>query len=131
MQPPCALRPTAFYNPMAFWRNEVIDPMLDAQTRREIEEQLAWIAREPSNADPFAHLAALYRMQNRSDEALGLLLEAVRLSPAHAAANLSLCEVYSVAGDYVAAWRHARRAEAAGDSAGVELLTRYAISESA
>jgi cytochrome c-type biogenesis protein CcmH/NrfG len=114
---------------MAFWRNEVIDPMLDAQTKREIEEQMAWIAREPSNADPFAHLAALYRMQNRTDEALGLLLEAVRLNPAHANANLSLCEIYSVAGDYMAAWRHARRAEASGDAAGVELLMRYGISE--
>ena len=113
----------------SFWRNEVIDPMLDAQTKREVEEQTAWIAREPSNADPFAHLAALYRMQNRTDEALGLLLEAVRLNPTHAEANLSLCEVYSVAGDYGSAWRHARIAEAAGDGAGVELLTRYGISE--
>jgi protein involved in temperature-dependent protein secretion len=68
-------------------------------------------------------------MQNRPADALGLLLEAVRLEPAHTAANLSLCEVYSVAGDYPAAWRHARCAEQSGDSAGVELLTRYGIAE--
>jgi lipopolysaccharide biosynthesis regulator YciM len=114
---------------MAFWRNEVIDPMLAEQTRREMDEQLAWIAREPLNPDPYTHLAALYRMQNQPDHALGLLLEAVRLRPGHAEANLALCEVYSVAGDYPAAWRHARNAESAGNSDGVDLLTRYEISE--
>ena len=114
---------------MPFWRNEVIDPMLHAQTKREIDEQMVWIAREPANPDPFANLAALYRMQNRPDEALGLLLEAVRLDPAHAEANVALCEMYSVAGDYAAAWKHARRAEAAGEASGVELLTRHGIAE--
>jgi hypothetical protein len=112
-----------------FWRNEVIDPMLDAQTKREIEEQTAWIAREPSNPEPFTNLAALYRMQNRGDEARGLLLEAVRLEPGHAGANAGLCEMYVVAGDYAAAWRYARRAEAAGNAEGVELLTRYGVAE--
>ena len=114
---------------MSFWRNEVIDPMLDAQTKREIDEQMLWIAREPDNPDPYVHLASLYRMQNRPDEALGLLLEAVRLKLAHTEANVALCEMYSVAGDYAAAWRHARIAETTGDAAGVELLTRYAIAE--
>ena len=114
---------------MSFWRNEVIDPMLDEQTQREIDEQMAWIAREPDQADPYVNLAALYRMKNRGDEALGLLLEAVRLNPAHPGANLGLCEVYSVSRDYAAAWRHGRAAEAAGDPAGVELLTRYQVPE--
>ncbi|MEI9899590.1 MAG: tetratricopeptide repeat protein [Hyphomicrobium sp.] len=114
---------------MSFWRNEVIDPILDAQTKREIDEQMVWIAREPENPDPYVHLASLYRTQNRSDEALGLLLEAIRLNPTHAEANIALCEMYSVSGDYPAAWRHARRAQAAGDATGVELLTRHAITE--
>ena len=114
---------------MPFWRNEVIDPMLNAQTKREIDKQMVWIAREPSNPDPFVNLAALYRTQNRPDEALGLLLEAVRLDAGHAEANLSLCEMYSVAGDYAAAWRHARQADAAGDASGVELLARHGIAE--
>jgi hypothetical protein len=114
---------------MSFWRNEVIDPMLDEQTKREIEEQAAWIGREPDNPDPYVHLAALYRMKNEPQRALGLLLEAARLNAGHAGANIGLCEIYSVAGDYPAAWRHARAAEAAGDTAGVDLLTRYAIPE--
>ena len=114
---------------MSFWRNEVIDPMLDAQTKREIDEQMLWIAREPENPDPYVHLASLYRTQNRPDEALGLLLEAVRLDSAHSDANVALCEMYSVAGDYPAAWRHARAAESAGDTDGVDLLTRYSITE--
>ena len=112
---------------MSFWRNEVIDPMLAEQTQREIDEQMLWIAREPANPDPYVNLASLYRIQNRPDEALGLLLEAVRLKPDHADGNVALCEMYSVAGDYPAAWRHARAADVAGDSAGVELLTRHQI----
>ena len=114
---------------MSFWRNEVIDPMLNEQTEREIGAQMAWIAADPSNAEPFVNLAALYRTQNRADEALGLLLEAARLNPAHAVANLSLCEMYCVSGDYPAAWKHARRAEASGDRDGVDLLMRHGIAE--
>ena len=31
---------------MSFWRKEVIDHALDAETRLQMEEQVAWIARE-------------------------------------------------------------------------------------
>jgi cytochrome c-type biogenesis protein CcmH/NrfG len=114
---------------MGFWRNVVIDPMLDEQTKRESAEQMAWLAREPANPEPYVNLAALYRMQNRGEEALGLLLEAARLQPDHTGANLALAEVYAIAGDYPAAWRHARMAESAGDGEGVALLKRYSVAE--
>ena len=39
---------------------------------RHIDEQLAWIAREPANARPYCNLAQLYRMNGRQEEALGL-----------------------------------------------------------
>jgi Flp pilus assembly protein TadD len=110
---------------MSFWRKEVIDFALDRETRLHIEEQLAWIAREPANARPYCHLAQLYRMNGKPDEARGLLVEAVRLDDKFAVAHASLAELYAVRGDYGAAWKHARAAEANGNSRAVELLKRY------
>jgi tetratricopeptide (TPR) repeat protein len=116
---------------MSFWRKKVVEFALDHETRKHMDEQLAWIAREPANGKPYYHLAQLYRVSNRHEEALGLLLEAVRLDPALAPAHAALAEMYSVAGDYAAAWRHARAAERHGEPSAVELLTRHRIPEPA
>ena len=110
---------------MSFWRKEMIEPALDNETRLHMDEQRAWIAREPANAHPYYHLAQLYRVAFRQEEALGLLLEAVRLDPAFADAHAALTEIYAVREDYRAAWRHARLAEEHGDPLALELLTRY------
>lgn len=114
---------------MAFWRKEVIDFALDYQTLRHIREQREWIAREPANPLPYKNLAQLYRIQGRSDEALGLLLEAVRLDGRFAAAHVELSELYAVFGDTRAAWRHARLAESNGNPSAVELLERHGVRE--
>jgi cytochrome c-type biogenesis protein CcmH/NrfG len=112
---------------MSFWRKEVIEPILDADMRRVMAEQLEWIAREPGNARPYYHLAQLYRTQMRQDEALGLLLEAVRLDEGHAEAHVSLAEIYCVRDDARAAWRHARLAAEAGNGNAVALLERHGV----
>ena len=114
---------------MSFWRQEVIEHALDAETRLQMDEQRAWIAREPGNARPYYHLAQLYRVAFKQDEALGLLLEAVRLHPSFAEAHAALTEIYVVREDYRAAWRHARLAEQGGQARGVELLKRYGVEE--
>ena len=114
---------------MGFWRRDVIDFALDQETRKQVREQLEWIVREPGNAQPYYHLAQLYRMQWKSDEGLALLLEAVRLDPGYAEAHAALAEIYAVREDYPAAWRHARAAERGGIGAAVELLGRYGIPE--
>ena len=114
---------------MSFWREKLIQPALDHETRLHMDEQRAWIAREPANPRPYYHLAQLYRVAFKPDEALGLLLEAVRLDPAFADAHAALTEVYAVREDYCAAWRHARLAELHGQTRAVELLTRYGITE--
>ena len=114
---------------MSFWRKEVVEQALDRDTRMHVEEQRAWIAREPANPRPYCNLSQLYRMEGKQDEALGLLLEAVGLEEGHGAAHLGLAEIYAVRGDYPAAWRHARLAERAGSPRAVELLTRYAVPE--
>ena len=114
---------------MGFWRKYVIEPALDADTQRLMREQTDWIAREPSNAQPYYRLALFYRTQGRQDEALGLLLEAVRLRPDFAEAHVSLAEVYAVHDDPRAAWRHARAAAEHGDRQAVEMLERHGLRE--
>ena len=114
---------------MSFWRNDLIDFALDHETRKQMEEQLQWIEREPENAQPYFAMGQFYRMNGNEEMALGFLLEAVRLKPAFGDAHASLCEMYAIGGDNAAAWQHARAAELAGVSRGVELLTRYGIEE--
>ena len=114
---------------MSFWRKEVIQPALDHETRKHIEEQRAWIAREPANARPYYNLAQLYRIDQRTDEALALLLEAVRLDESLADAHVALAEMYIVRADDRAAWKHARAAEGHGNKRAVELLQRYGVTE--
>jgi hypothetical protein len=114
---------------VSFWRKQVIDRALDHETRKHMDEQRAWIAREPANARPYYHLAQFYRMNGQQDEALGLLLESVRLDAGFAAAHASLAEIYAVRADYPAAWRHARAAEHHGDARAVELLLRHGVAE--
>jgi len=114
---------------MGFWRDEVIEPILDDGMRQAIAEQVAWIAREPGNARPYYQLAQLYRTQGRQEEALGLLLESVRLDPALADAHVSLTEIYCVRNDMAAAWRHARDAAGAGNGNAVALLERHGVTD--
>jgi len=114
---------------MSFWRKDVVDFALSQETRRQLDEQRAWIEREPANPRPYYHLAQFYRMENRAEEALGLLLESVRLDPAFADAHAALTEIYAVRADYAAAWRHARLAEQNGNRRGVELLRRHGVGE--
>jgi len=114
---------------VSFWRKEVIQPALDRETRKHMEEQLAWIAREPANARPYFQLAEFYRMEGRAEEALGLMLHAVRLDPGFAAAHAALAELYAVRADYRAAWRHARLAEQGGEPRAVALLQRHSVPE--
>jgi Tfp pilus assembly protein PilF len=114
---------------MSFWRKELIDFALDHETRLHMDEQLAWIAREPANPRPYCHLAQLYRMNGRQDDALGLLLEAVRLDNTYAGAHAALAEIYAVRADYEVARRHARIAAENGNSTALELLARYGVAQ--
>lgn len=110
---------------MSFWRKQVVDFALDHETQTHIDEQKAWIAREPANPAPYYHLALLYRMQWKQDAALGLLLEAVRLDPAFAPAHVALSEIYAVSGDLAQARLHAAKAEELGNPSASEMLRRH------
>ncbi len=111
------------------WRKEIVEFALDFETRKHVEEQLAWIAADPADPKPYYHLAQLYRMQYKQDEGLALLLEAVRLDGDFAEAHVSLSEIYAVREDYKAAWKHARSAQRNGNERGVDLLARFHIPE--
>jgi tetratricopeptide (TPR) repeat protein len=112
---------------VSFWRKEVIDFALDRETAAHIREQKQWIAREPRNARPWYNLAQLYRIEQKQDEALALLLEAVRLDDSCADAHVALTEIYAVRADYPAARQHARKAEEHGNPRGVELLRSHGV----
>ena len=111
------------------WRDDLVNFALDQDMLRQMEEQKQWIAREPDNARPYYQLGLFYRMQYKAEAALGLLLESVRLDAAFAPAHHALAEMYAVAGDYGAAWRHARLAEGLGDARAVEMLRRHGVNE--
>jgi cytochrome c-type biogenesis protein CcmH/NrfG len=112
---------------VSFWRKEVIEVALDRETAAHIREQKEWIAREPQNPRPWYNLAQLYRMEQKPDEAVALLLESVRLDDACADAHVALAEMYAVREDYAAAWRHARKGEEHGNPRGVEMLRRHGV----
>src|SRR4051812_14349459 len=112
---------------MGFWRKQVVEFALDEETRRHMEEQLAWIARDPTDARPYLHLAQFYRMNGQQERALGLLLEAVRLDGGLAEAHASLAEIYAIRGDYDAARRHAEVAEVGGVPRAAEMLKRNGV----
>jgi tetratricopeptide (TPR) repeat protein len=112
---------------VSFWRKEVIDFALDRETAAHIQEQKEWIAREPHNPRPWYNLAQLYRIERKQDEALALLLEAVRLDDGCADAHVALAEIYAVRADYAAARKHAGKAEELGNLRGVELLRRHGV----
>ena len=110
---------------MGFFRKEIIEFALDQETRRAMEEQAARVAAEPLNPVPYYQLALLCRMQSKQDQALGLLLEAIRLDPAFALAHGALAEIYAVRNDATAARRHAELAAANGNAQALALLERY------
>lgn len=112
---------------MSFWRKEVVGFALDRETAAHIREQKEWIAREPENPRPWYNLAQLYRIELRQDEALALLLEAVRLDDAFADAHVALAEIYAVREDYPAALRHAQMAAQHGNARAMDLLRRYGV----
>ena len=112
---------------MSFWRKQVIDFALDRETQAAIDEQRAWILREPANSRPYYHLAQLYRVGFKTDEARGLLLEAIRLDPNYGEAHASLAEMYVMLDQFDAAREHARLAEANGVPRAVEMLRRHGV----
>ncbi len=110
---------------MTFWRQDVIQPALDADVEAEVREQEDLIRSNP--ADPFAHfaLASLAHFRGQTERAIQHFEKAIELDPAYAAPCVSLGRIYAVRGDYDRAWKHAREAAQRGDSTLLGQLARY------
>jgi tetratricopeptide (TPR) repeat protein len=106
------------------WRN-VLDRMLNADTERHIAEQKAALEQQPDWAEGHYHLAQLYRVQFRREEARRELLKALELKPSLAGAHVALGEMYLVDGDLERAREHARYGAQFGNPRLLEQMERY------
>ncbi len=96
-----------------FFRS-VADEMLDADTAKHIAEQMVALAKNPEWAEGHYHLAQLYRVQQRYQEAKQELLTALELKPLLAEAHTALGEMYIAEGDLDRAREHAQIAAQLG-----------------
>ncbi|HLI30325.1 MAG TPA: tetratricopeptide repeat protein [Terriglobia bacterium] len=110
---------------MPFWRQDVIQPALDAGVDAEIREQETRIHSSP--ADPIAHfaLASLAHFRGQTEKAIQHFEKAIELDPSYAAPHVSLGRIYAVRGDYDRAWEYAQEAARRGDSTLLDQLERY------
>lgn len=106
------------------WRS-IIDRMLNADTEQHIAEQKAALERNPGWAEGHYHLAQLYRIQFRRDDAKRELLTALELKPSLADAHLALGEMYLVDGDMERAREHAHYAARFGNPRLLEQMRRH------
>src|SRR5512133_3555207 len=85
----------------------VVDDMLDNETARHIAEQKAALAKHPEWAEGHYHLAQLYRVQQRPQDAKRELLIALEMKPLLAEAHTALGEIYVAEGELEKAREHA------------------------
>ena len=110
---------------MPFWRKEVIQPGLDSDIESAVQEQLAILDRDPTNARAHFALGTLSHFRGQTDRAIGYFLKAIELDPAYAAPHVSLGRIYIVQGRYDEARKHAGEAARLGDRSLAEQLARY------
>jgi tetratricopeptide (TPR) repeat protein len=103
----------------------VADEMLDAETAKHIREQKAALELHPDWAEGHYHLAQLYRVQQRPQEAKYELLLALETKPLLAEAHEALGEIYIAEGDLDKAREHAQIAAQLGSGRLSDQLQRY------
>jgi len=105
----------------------VLDDMLDNETARQIQEQQTALAAYPEWAEGHFHLAQLYRVQQRAEDAKRELLMALEKKPLLADAHLALGEIYISEGDIDKAREHAQIAAQLGSGRLLDQLQRYSF----
>ena len=103
----------------------VADDMLDAETAKHVREQKAALELHPDWAEGHLHLAQLYRIQQRPQEAKHELLLALEQKPLLAEAHLALGEIYIAEGDLDKAREHAQIAAQLGAGRLRDQMKRY------
>jgi tetratricopeptide (TPR) repeat protein len=107
-----------------FFRS-VADEMLDQDTAKHVAEQKRALEHFPEWAEGHYHLAQLYRVQQRHNDAKRELLIALEMKPLLAEAHLALGEMYIAEGDLERAREHASIAAQLGQGRLVDQLTRH------
>jgi tetratricopeptide (TPR) repeat protein len=105
----------------------VFDDMLDADTAKHIAEQKAALEQHPEWAEGHYHLAQLYRVQQRPEDAKRELLNALELKPLLADAHTALGEIYIAEGDLDKAREHAQIAAQLGSGRLLDQFKKYDI----
>jgi tetratricopeptide (TPR) repeat protein len=108
----------------SFFRS-VADEMLDAETAKHISEQKAALEVNPDWAEGHYHLAQLYRVQQRPQDAKRELLIALETKPLLAEAHMALGEIYIAEGDLDRAREHAQIASQLGSGRLLDQMQRY------
>jgi tetratricopeptide (TPR) repeat protein len=111
-----------------FFRS-VADEMLDAETAKHIREQKLALEQFPEWAEGHYHLAQLYRVQQRQNDAKRELLIALEMKPLLADAHIALGEIYIAEGDLDRAREHAGIAAQLGQGRLVDQLQRHNMME--
>ena len=106
----------------------VMDDMLDQETAKHIADQEAALEAHPEWAEGHYHLAQLYRVQQRPQDAKRELLIALEMKPLLGDAHLALGEIYISEGDLDKAREHAQIAAQLGSGRLLDQLGRYNFS---
>ena len=104
---------------------QVADQMLDVETEKHIAEQKAALAANPEWAEGYYHLAQLYRVQQKQQQAKEQLLIALSKKPGLADALVALGEIYIAEGDMGRAREYAEYAAKMGNTRLLEQMKRY------
>lgn len=104
---------------------QVADQMLDAETEKHIAEQKAALAANPDWAEGYYHLAQLYRVQQKPQQAKEQLLIALAKKPGLADALVALGEIYIAEGDFSRAREYAEYAAKMGNARLLEQMDRH------
>jgi tetratricopeptide (TPR) repeat protein len=116
------------HEPKSFFR-QVADEILDTETARHVEEQLAAVEKHPDWAEGHYHLAQLYRVQQKRDAAKRELLIALEKDPALADAHMALGEIYLAEEDLERAREHAEYAAQFGKPRLLDQMKRWRAAE--
>jgi len=105
----------------------VMDDMLDNETAKHIAEQKAALEANPEWAEGHFHLAQLYRVQQRPEDAKRELLNALEKKPLLAEAHQALGEIYVAEGDLERGREHAQIAAQLGSGRLLDQMKKYDV----
>ena len=108
-----------------FWRDNVIQSVLNNDVEAAVAEQQSILSKDPSNAKAYFALGTLSHFKGEMEQAIQYFEKSIELDPASADPHISVGRIYALRAEYDLAWKHARAAQTLGASDLVEMLERY------